>query len=488
MDLNKTLKKINNGREKAEAGWVFSLWKNPELYAEYMYVNEGKDETLRNPDAVFYYRLGKNMYLSGYKKFDHLSITTYLEDKPEVKKRYENYGGYHEIEEIESIVDPSNVDGYFDAIIKANMLTSLCRKYNEVFEDVDRFASATSEDVYNAFELLNSAVSLKDAHSENAESLAVDDSFIEKLVAGENIGFNYGRFAPILNYTTLGCAPGSLYMVAGHSGTGKSSFVFGAMIMGLHYAGVPTAIISNEMGPDTYKILLLEHILTVDMNYFGLTRKALKIGKFTEDQMEKIREAEKISQEEYSDIVFVKMFDNNIDKIIKYLRRLRAKGVQCVLYDTFKSDDSADTSLLWQSLMIDARRLFQCCSKLGICCITTYQLALHTTNQRYLDAGCLSQSKQIKEVYETMVYFRPLWDDEYSGEKFDVHPYRISTRNGVRVKEEIQLDKDEKYLLLFLDKTRADEDKQVLIYQWKARFNQWKELGFAKVFNEHKVF
>ena len=36
MDLNKTLKKINNGREKAEAGWVFSLWKNPELYAEYM--------------------------------------------------------------------------------------------------------------------------------------------------------------------------------------------------------------------------------------------------------------------------------------------------------------------------------------------------------------------------------------------------------------------------------------------------------------------
>jgi hypothetical protein len=41
-------------------------------------------------------------------------------------------------------------------------------------------------------------------------------------------------------------------------------------------------------------------------------------------------------------------------------------------------------------------------------------------------------------------------------------------------------------MLLFIDKTRSDDDKQVLIYEWNARFNNWKELGFARVKNDHR--
>lgn len=485
MDLNKTLNKINTDREKVEAAWVFSLWKDPDLFANYPMVNEGKDTTLQNEDAKFYFSLGKSMYSQGYRTFDNITVSTFMDTKPSIKKKFDEYGGYKTVSDLMNLVSPDNCDAYFDKLARINSLSMISTKFDEMLEHVERFDNASADDVYNAFELLNNSVSLTAGHNERVENLVVDDAFIDRLKNGENIGYNYGKYSPLLNYITLGCAPGSLYMIGGHSGVGKSSFAFENIILGLHYSGVKTAVISNEMGSDPYKILLIEHVLIHDLDYWGLTRKQIKMGKFNEEQEAKVREACRIISEKYSDIMFVKMFDNDIHKIMKYLRRLKAKGVQVILYDTFKSDDSVDTGSIWQSLMLDARKLFQCCSKLDICLITTYQLALHTTNQRFLDAGCLSNSKQIKEIYETMVYCRPLWDDEYTGERYDVKAYTLDRENS-KIKKEITLEKDKKYMLFFIDKTRADEDKQILIYQWNARFNRWNELGFARVINDHR--
>jgi hypothetical protein len=42
-------------------------------------------------------------------------------------------------------------------------------------------------------------------------------------------------------------------------------------------------------------------------------------------------------------------------------------------------------------------------------------------------------------------------------------------------------------MLFFVDKNRADEDKQVLIYKWQAAWNKWTELGYAKVMNDHGI-
>lgn len=485
MELEKTLEQINKDRERIEACFVFSLWKNPELYSDYLQLNEGKDKTLTNEDAQFYFSLGKSMFKQGYKTFDCVTLETFLENKPEIKKKYDRFGGYKEIESIRSTVSADNIDANFDKILRMNVLSSIATKYDKVFDDVKRFDNASAEEVYEVFELLNNSVAISSTHKEKIESLEITDDFIADLESGENVGFNYGKYNPMLNYITLGCPDSSLYMIAGHSGTGKSSFAFGSILLGLHHAGVSSAVISNEMKSKNYKILLLVHVLTKELDYWGLTRKQIKIGNFTPEQKEKIKEAKEIIKNKYSDIKFIKMFDNDISKIMKYLKILKAMGKQVVLYDTFKSDDNVDSSTIWQSLMLDARKLFQCASKLGMCVITTYQLALHTTNQRFLDAGCLSNSKQIKEVYETMVYTRPLWDDEYTGEKYDVKAYKLNKDNN-KIKEPITLDKEKKYMLLFIDKTRSDDDKQVLIYEWNARFNNWKELGFARVKNDHR--
>lgn len=482
MNLEKTLEKINKDRFRVEACFVFSCWNDPELYEEFSEVNEGDDRTLTDEDARFYWSLGKSMYKQGIRVFDAITIDTFLNDKEAAKKIFDEYGGFKEAKEIMDSVNPENVESYYDDIIKRNNLSIICKKYNEIFEDVDRFKNASSEDVYNTFDLLNNTVSI--STNEKIEDLVIRDSDIEGFKNGEDMGYNYGKYAPLLNYITLGAASG-LYMIAGHSGKGKSSFVFADILMSLHQNGLSTAIISNEMGVKTYKVLLLEHILTQEMNYWGLTRKQIRMGKWTEEQEQKINEAKKISEEKYSNIKFIRMQSNNIKKINKFFRKLKSMGIAVVLYDTFKSDDETDLGFMWQSLLMDSRKIDQTCRRLDMCCVTTYQLALHTTNQRYLDATCLSNAKQIKEVYETMIYLRPVWEDEFKGGKYDIHPYKFRKDNK-KIREEIVLDKNKKYLIAFVDKTRSDESGQVLIYEWLAHFNYWKELGFATVINDHR--
>ena len=484
MDSVSVIKQFNKDRVKIEACFVMSLWCEPELYEEYLKLNENGDETLRDKDAQFYFKLGKMMYKQGFRDFDHVTLETYLSTQPRAKKKFEEYGGYNEVKQLMNLIDSTNVNGYFDQIRKINMLSEICLQYTNAFENPSKFDELTSEEVYNYFEHINSQSSIAAGNSEQVEELTVDNDFVARLEAGEEQGISYWKYCPRLNNITLGAKPGSLYMVGALSGSGKTSWAFECMLMGAHYEGTKVAVISNEMTSQDYKILLLQHVLITELRYYGITRKGIRAGNYTDEQKQKIKEAQEIIKEKYNDVYFIKMFDNNIEKVLKYLRKLKAMGVSLVMYDTFKSDDRAGADILWQSLMLDARKLFQCVSRLGICCVTTYQLALHTENTRYLTANCLSNSKQIKEIYETMIYMRSLWDDERKGGKYYIHPYYFDQYNK-KVKHEYEFDDDGKYMLVFVDKNRADEDKQVLVYKWKANWNEWKEVAYAKVINDH---
>lgn len=497
MDLDKTIKQINEGREKAECAFVFCCWKEPDFFDTYNRVNVGKDKTLRNKDAQFYWAMGKAMRNAGLNRFDPISVDTFLTGKDKAREKFEEYGGYESVNEIMSLVKEENADAFYKILAKMNSLETWATKTDELLSDVRKFDWLSNDDVFDVFEEINNSISINTSYDERIESLAIEDSYMEHLEEGQDVGYNYGRYCPLLNYITLGAAPGSLYMVGAHSGSGKSSLLFENMVMGLHYQENvgKIGIISNEMKIETYRHFLLIHILTKDMKYFGITRKQLKIGKFNEEQKEKLAEAIRRSREEYSDILFLKLFDNSMPKIHKYIKQMAHNGVSVVIVDTLKADDYMGNKSMWETLLMDSRKLFQLCSKLNIVCFTAYQLALHTQNVRYLDATCLSNGKQIKEVFETITMMRSVWEDERDPKsKFYIKPWRfkkdenyqyVKDENGKRVKEEIQLDPDEKYMIIFIDKTRADEDKQTLLYRWRGRFNDWREEGFCTVTNAH---
>jgi len=487
VDKKETLKIINKGREKTEAAFVFCLWKDPSLYGDYLAINDGKKATLKNEDAAFYYNLGKAMYLQGYKSFDHISVTTFLDRKTEVKKKYEEYGGYKEINKLMQLVNPENVETYFDNICKMNSLSMIYEKYDEMFSDVGRFENASNNDVYEAFDLINNSVALITSQATGVEDLLITDEFIEELNRGEDVGLNYGKYCPMLNYTTLGVPRGDLFMFAGHSGCGKSSFFYNNMVIPFTENGIGCCIISNEMRSKTYKILLLVHVLTHELNYWSLTRKKIKQGHYTEEDKKMIAKAQAIIKEKYSSIKFIKLQSDNIGVVFQHIKRMAHQGITCFCWDTMKSDEVFDESM-WQSLLMNSRKLYHIADNLNISIIVTYQLALHTVNQRWLDAGCLANGKQIKEVFSEMVYMRPLWQDEYTGQKYDCKPWRFKKNSDNKIREQIELDPNEKYMVCFVDKTRNDEDKKTILYKWKGAWNQWIEIGFCTIMNDHRSF
>ena len=487
MELDVLLEKINANRREIEAPFVFCLWKNPDLYDDYKFVNEHNDDMIKDEDAIFYFNLGRGLYKAGYRNFDDISIHTFLKDKETIRKKFEAYGGSREVEEFKSLVSVDNVTAYYDKIAKINILEEMCKMTFNSFEKLDKFDKMTSQQIYDYFEYKLNNISITATHDVEEEDLVIDDAFVEECNSGDTVGISYGKQCPVLNYLTLGVPLGEMFMMAGHSGAGKSSFVFENMALPMTQDGVKVAIVSNEMRSKDYKIMLLVHILTKDLNYWGLTRKQIKIGRFTDEQREMIAKAQKISEEKYSNLKFVKLFDNDVSKVMKYIKMNAKKGYQVFLWDTMKSDDSLDEKMFLQ-LLVNSRKMFQLASKENIAIITTYQLALYTVNQRYLDASCLANGKQIKEVFSEMIYMRTLWEDEYTGKKFDCRPYKFQRDEDgkfTKIKKMIDLDPDKKYIVVFLDKTRNDEDKQQVLYEVNGRFNHWVEIGRCTVVNEH---
>ena len=485
-ELSEYPKELTDGRNAVEASFIFCLWKQPDLYSDYGALNDNNDETIKTEDGTFYYSLGKQLYKQGFKAFDNVSVYTFLEDKPTVKKHFEKLGGYKTVEELRSLVDVENTDAYFDQIAKMNTLMMLHDKGFNVLDNVKKLMKMTNQEVYDYYDYLLNSISLNTGHDSVIEDLVIDQAYIDKCDTGEEMGLNYGKVCHILNYLTMGLPLGEMTMIGGHSGTGKSSFIFECIVLPLVEQGIKVAIISNEQKIHSFQQLLLVHILTQDLDYWELTRKKIKMGHFTDSQKEMLELARQISAEKYPNIKFVKLFDTDMAKTKKIIRKLSKLGYQAAIYDTLKVEDTFDRST-WEQLLIQSRQLFQLGSKENIAVVTTFQLALSTLNKRWLDAGCLSNGKQVKEIYSEMIYLRQLWDDEYTGEKHDCKAYRLKRdANGklTKVKEMITLDKDKKYLVAFLDKTRNDEDKQTVLYEWNGRFNKWTELGYCTIYND----
>lgn len=66
--------------------------------------------------------------------------------------------------------------------------------------------------------------------------------------------------------------------------------------------------------------------------------------------------------------------------------------------------------------------------------------------------------------------------------KFDIQAYRFKKdAHGkfTKIKEEIILKPDKKYMIVFLDKTRNDEGDTTLLYQFDGAWNKWIEIGYC---------
>ena len=269
-------------------------------------------------------------------------------------------------------------------------------------------------------------------------------------------------------------------MFASYSGGGKSSYITNNVIIPVAEQGIKVCVVSNEMKSKAYKLLLQAYVLTERLNYWKLTRKKFKMGQWSDEDKEMVEKARKIIKEEYAPyITFVKMYDYDMSKVNKIAKKEAKKGMKLLVYDTMKY--SGDGENTWMSLVEDSKQLFQITSKLNIATVVSFQLSPSTKNRiRILDEWCLSNAKQVKEVFSEMVAFRDVWSDEFAGEDCDIKPYKlVKGTDGKYRQEPIVLDKDKHYKIFFHFKSRNDEVGTALVYENQGYQNKWKEIGYC---------
>lgn len=481
MTLDAYPSELVQNRELIEANFIFCLWRNPDLYGDYD-KEVRADRDLLTEDGRFYYSLGNEMFKLGYKSFDDASIFSYIEGKEVIKNGFVRRGGYKTVEEIKKILNEENVETYYDELIKSNMLLKLNNKGFNVVSELDKFKKMTSSQLYDYFEYQLDNIFLSRGSGAKIEDLDLDDEFINSCNAGEEMGLSYASAAPLLNFHTLGLHKSNVQIFAGFSGTGKTSFCINTYILSILDHNEKVVIIANEMNKKAWQHILMASILSQKVNYFGLPRKKQKMGNFNDEQLLKLKEAKEYYEKHYKGrLKFAKIYDYSIEDVKRIMRKMAKQGFGYALYDTFKAEDASSTTVTGE-LVEASKQLLQVAEKENIGIIITMQLAIYMENTRYLTAATLSNAKGVKEVVSELVLTRPLWEDEFEDGKYYVKPYRFKrdgTGKFTKIKEEIQLSKDKKYRLVFLEKTRNDEGEVVLLFQFDGAWNKWTELGYC---------
>lgn len=482
------------------------LWQNPDLYEDYKDLNT---KSFITNDGRYYYKLGQKMAEKGYEYFDEVTVNGFIQEHSILKDKFIEKGGYENVKTIMNAINIKNIDTYVDDIFKYNLILGLNKEGFNVFDEIeieendktkkiipiDLFKNMTSEQVSNWYDWrLQSLTMDKVMGNTKIIALDIDDEFIKKCESGEMNGLPFDTIGedidgnliygcPILNYSTLGIHKGYTELIGAFSGCGKSSFILAERVMPIIYHGEKVALIANEMSIEDYKAIILPMILAYHFKYFKLTRKHLKQGRINDEQREMIKKAQKYYREHYYNKLFFVDIDNyNMDTMKVVARKLSRQGVNYYIYDTFKAGNMNDSNARGQ-LIEASKMLHQLAKKYNISITIVMQCAIYLENVRYVNSNCLAEAKAVKEIVTQMVLFRKIFPDEFYGEKYDIKPYRRmkdkETGKWLKTKEFIKLDPEKQYRIMFLCKTRADEDDKCIVYQFDGAYNVWREIGLC---------
>lgn len=461
-----------------EGNVIACLWKQPTLYEDWKL----EPNDFITQDGQVYFQMGLELHQEGFRIFDLVTVTNYLENKKALSDWFNTHGGYRAVEEMITLINLDNSDKYYDDINKRNILLSLYDKGFEVVNNLDKFKKLNSEMVYQYYDLQLNNVFVKKQLGVKMEKLIIDDNFIERCNNGDEMGMLYNKFCPLLSYTTLGIHKRSLYVLAGYSGTGKTSFACANYILPLLEQGKKVCIVSNEQNIDEYKRLLLGTVISNVTGYYDMTRKDLQKGGFKNnpEHWKAVKQSQDFWNKYQDNIMFVKLYDYDMNSVKKVVNTLSKQGFELFIYDTFKSDDLSSNTATGD-LVEDSKKLFRIADKENVAIVLTMQLAIWTLDKRYLNAGCLSTAKGVKEVCSELILMRSLWEDEYSGEGHDVRGFYKKKIEGTDSykKELITTYKDSKYQVIFIDKTRSGETDVQLLYKVDMQWNKWQELGWC---------
>ena len=472
MKLDKIPSELMEGRDSIECNFIFSLWQDPYLISSYSNVKVGED--IITIDGRFYYSLLLALNKSELQTFDDMSITTYLEAHPKVNQKFEEYGGFNSLHEIINKVNPKNIEGFYDALAKSNLLIRLNAKGFDVISHLDKFAVMTAEEVYSYYEYLLSDAAVTKIERVEVESLNDGyEAYINQWDKGEDVGYRIN--SGMLNYALAGVHRGSLLLWGANIGHGKTTSSVIQLVMPALMNGVNTLIASNEQGVSIFRQMTLGAAM---FNHFktpaGMNRRKIMTGGYTDEQRKSLREAADWIKQQKGKLDFAELTSYDAHSLTKLIRKYSRLGYTMFIIDTLKpANDSNDK--MWGEFSEVSKELSLLAKNLDVAIVCTFQLTPDSQARKYLDLTCVGKSRAIAETAHAVVMFRHIHSDEY--ERLKPYTY-VKNEDGTKTKTEVELDENKTYVMFFMPKNRSGNTAPQIVMEFDQDFLRMKDVGY----------
>lgn len=521
--FNRQYEIITRDRGNIETFVIGTLLSDLSLYMDYKL----KESDFIIDKCKYFFSLGK-IVSKGYVELDELSVSDIVNKDRELKRQYDEFGGWKSIQKAMTYGNPANMPGYVDNLYKNNFLIKRGKKeiftktietdgvelnpWKDLFQDM----SCREVEEYFCGDLAKDAVAVIN-NNIKSETIVIGKDKRKKLKEGINKGTSYDVMfsytekevgtsnddtvkyiyaSPLYSKNTNGLGNGGgVTTIAGYSGLGKSTYTYLNMILPMVYRGEVCAIYSNEQSVDYFQAMTYSFIAANIFKYYKLTRTKIENGDFNsfeENLMDKIDEF--LERRNFSEMLYYYSLEEfDIDEIIRISKGLIShQGASCFLIDTFKPEDSSTDN--YAGAMLEAvKKLDNFGNKFNCKMICTMQLTPGSEMQQaYLRANLLAECKKVKTVCDLLFLMRDVVNElelDSSNKKFYLQPYRLVKKKRTVPgesewrEEEIKFTQKEleyEYRIFFLDKSRRGRKDVIMLMRFNSLTGRFEEVGLCK--------
>lgn len=471
-------KSIREYKVACEANVCSMLYKNPDLLRQ---TDLTLDEFNENIWRVYFQIIYDIIIVEKKNVIDDIIVGIYLEQHPQLKKMYEQYGGWNTIIKATTYIKEEAFYGYLAELRKWEAAMKLAKRGWLDKNRMSEYVDMTVEDIYDELQVYINDIFVNIDHEVHSYDISNGlDELIEKLDEGYAIGLPYYNM-PLLTQELNGQYLGSITLIGGLSNVGKSTFARTSTLPSIINHNEKIVIMINEDSFEKWQRELLVFVANSVLKY-DLQKYIVRDGHFTEETKKILYESADWIRENTKNhtITIIPFKSYKTSNAIKIIKKYASMGVKYFLLDTFKMDAgkvSANSWLEMQQHMVEINDIVKA-EVLNVHIMITFQLAKGSANQRYYTQENIGMAKNIVDTASTCLMIRQLYDDEYTGESREVRVFKVEGKSQIPVK----LDKEKKYQILFIVKNRegAANDFQIVIEHDMSR-NVVKEIGICHV-------
>lgn len=475
-----------------ECSLVAMFWKDSELYFEKYDIVK---RLIKTKIWKFYFKLGNKAVCNGVKILDEISIYTYLQNFDDLKKEFENFGGYNVIENAIDVVNLKNIDSCIENLKKYSIVYDFINDMTITKDRMEKLLELDNvEDISNFFDIKLDKIKAIVQTEDNYKTVGKLNDDLDGVIQRGNEGINVGlplKKSPILSQEICGLRLGELVLFGGFSGSGKTSFTQEIYLSSMWETQESCVIFLNEQTREKWKqqflTWIINNIILKDNNK-KFKSKRWREGKFSQEELDWLYKAKEMLEEKINDnsIIIEELNCYISDDVRKAIKKYAKLGIKYFAIDTFKiSGDYQNNNATWFNMQEDMRKYADLIkeSNLNVNLWVTLQLEKSSITYRYITDSNIGMSKNIVDVADTVILMRNIRNDEYEKGRNKIKVVNPINLDHYKSGNEVELtDETENYNIIFIDKNRNGRSKT---FQIVAKNNlgtlEYEEVGITSI-------